>query len=213
MINRMPPNFRFKNDRRNIIRFLECSFSKDEISSNFKLELIILFPEDITEGNYYIVGDLFFDVFDQQFPGFTAAIDIVRTLQEKNNRLQLVDKFNTIIEFFREKTIKLRTVQKSFKEMNIFDSLFSKNESTVVIQSLLDKNSQLEKLIKQKEEIILDCLTQNEKMYPLQKKNSDFKYESNHFTLQPVKFSSKNEHKIILDGNEMIDDLSIVDIN
>lgn len=102
MINRMPPNFRFKNDSRNIIRFLECSFSKDEISSNFKLELIILFPEDITEGNYYIVGDLFFDVFDQQFPGFTAVIDIVRTLQEKNNKLQLVDKFNTIIEFFRE---------------------------------------------------------------------------------------------------------------
>lgn len=50
-------------------------------------------------------------------------------------------------------------------------------------------------------------------MYSLQKKNSDFKYESNHLPLQPVKFSLKNEHKNISDGNEMIDDLSIVDIN
>ena len=104
-------NFSFKNDDSNYIKFAEILFSKDEYSS--KLQLIILFPENIEVGEYYVIGHL--NVDNKQYPGFGITIEI-------NNWVK--SSIFGVIPWNHNKSINFNIIQNLFKKINLYNLLF-----------------------------------------------------------------------------------------
>lgn len=112
-------NFSFKNDDSNYIKFAEILFSKDECYS--KLQLIILFPENIEVGEYYVIGHL--NVDNKQYPGFGITIEINNSKKEKESK-EVKSFILGIIPWNHNKSINFNIIQNLFKKINLYNLLF-----------------------------------------------------------------------------------------
>ena len=194
---KLTSNYSFKNDDSNYIKFVELLFPKDECSS--KLQLIILFPENIDVGEYYVIGYL--NVDNKQYPGFDIIIEISNSKKEKES-----------------KGLK-GYVGNLFKKINLYNILFpikdelnsvnnnNTEQSETFISSLIEKNKDLqEKIIQLTNE--KESLQSSKIISELKSENTQFIIESNNpkdnldtivsiqFTIQPNKLK-KNSYIIV----------------
>ena len=89
--NLIPSSFCFKNGKNNIIKFIGPSFTKQtSFLDNLEIKLKLLFPNNIEEGNYCIIGDLYIDNIGI-YEGFTIMIDIHNDYNQ--NDLYLKDQY------------------------------------------------------------------------------------------------------------------------
>lgn len=182
-------NFQIKNCDNNQIKFIEGSYSKKKISSKLKIQLIILFPKNITENSYIVTGDLNSNLIENN-KRFIVCIDVVGTLEEKRKRSGLI---NNLKESIKNKSIKIKNVQNSFKNIDLYELLFPKKDNTkqndneylikTLIEDIGKKAIEINDLKKEKE-VLLSKL----KTSCFNSKFADLKTKCNeHFQIEPIK--------------------------
>ena len=103
-------NFIFLNKEQNIIRFMEQTYPLYiSPNTNYTLQLMILFPDNIEEGSYIIEGELYIKNINKYCEGFTIAIDIVNTLKNKKQKVQMNKEMMVNIKnrIYKQKNISL----------------------------------------------------------------------------------------------------------
>ena len=120
----------FLNKKYNLIRFMEQTYPLDiSPNTNYKLQLMILFPDNIEENSYIIEGELYIKNINKYCEGFTIVIDIVKKLENNKDKVQMnkrmMENIFETIKFYNEMN----------KDKNNIKNRIDKEENISLIQS------------------------------------------------------------------------------
>ena len=165
--NLIPSSFHFKTTKESIIKFKELSFHKQtSFMDNEDINLMLLFPNDIEEGNYCLIGDLCIDNVGT-FDGFTILVDIIDDYKEdglraKDRKLFFeTNLFNTLFPVKFTKLFPENNIELTFDKGDSQEEKLEKDISKLKIENEILRNENTKLITKENIKKLLSFKIEN----------------------------------------------------